>query len=67
VTHSQQRHDASVAAVAGYCRQRTATQLAAEIRGLRPQGPPAAGGAGADIATGNGSGGLTQHSAPSPQ
>lgn len=47
VTHSQQRHDASVAAVAGYCRQRTAMHLAAEIRALRSQGAPAAGGTGA--------------------
>lgn len=34
-TYSQERHDASLRAVAGYCRQRTTAQLVAELEGLQ--------------------------------
>ena len=33
-TYSQERHDSSLRAIKGYCRQRTTDQLAAEIAGL---------------------------------
>ena len=41
ITHSQARHDSSVGAVAGYCRQRTAAELVAELHGLAPGGAAA--------------------------
>lgn len=34
-TYSQERHDASLRAVAGYCRQRTAAQVLGELRAWR--------------------------------
>ncbi|MSP82460.1 MAG: cysteine hydrolase [Alphaproteobacteria bacterium] len=36
-THTQERHDASIRAIKGYCRQRTTDQLLTEIDGLRRQ------------------------------
>jgi len=41
-TYSRQRHEASLAAVAGYCRQRTTSQLLAELQQVagRQGGPP---------------------------
>lgn len=37
-TYSQQRHQASLAAVAGYCRQRTTAELEAELAGVAAGG-----------------------------
>ena len=34
-THSQQRHDSTLRAIKGYCRQRTTDQLVAELAGAR--------------------------------
>ena len=42
ITHSQARHDASIAAVAGYCRQVTAAELVAELHGMDDGGCAAA-------------------------
>ena len=37
-THSAERHESSLGAIKGYCRQRTSGELAEEIRGLWTQG-----------------------------
>lgn len=69
ITHSQARHDASVAAVAGYCRQRTAAELVAELHGLAPGGAATdtVGGAAAATAIGGGGIGYGGGAAAAPQ
>jgi hypothetical protein len=69
ITHSQARHDASVAAVAGYCRQRTAAELVAELHGLAPRGGAVdtVGGTAAANAVGGGGVGGGGSAAATPQ